>query len=301
LYRLYRLYWPLSRIERWKANTADGDRSFKTAMTPHAGLQFATTVLTVGIVPFPQCDHPGGLMSVSKVLLSPDIERELGQDGVAEVAASLWAVDCQTCGRSLGTRPPSLCVDDLRMFAMATLHHERCRAPAWNQGSITGQGGAYVSHRTRLVMLPLSDLTGTEGSLNSIPVMLVNPSMENVILTQDDGKWHPQMHAVFGAMGMVPPGPGLRLYKPINGATARLTATAVTITMQQPAPSDTYTCGLTANDASFAREIADQRGILLAATYDVDPDAGDVDLTRQFQSALRDGRLLCGWVPLSAR
>ena len=46
------------------------------------------------------------------------------------------------------------------------------------------------------------------------------------------------MHAAFAAMGMVPPGPGLLLYKPITGATARLADTAVTITLQMPALSD---------------------------------------------------------------
>jgi len=85
------------------------------------------------------------------------------------------------------------------------------------------------------------DLRGT--GLGHIPVMLVNPSMENVVLVpDDDGKWHPQMHAVFAAMGMAPPGPGLRLYKPITGAAARRTASAVTITMKMPAPSDAYEC-----------------------------------------------------------
>ncbi len=67
-------------------------------------------------------------MAVGKMLTSLDIEDVLGQDGVSEVAASLWPVDCQTCGQPLGSRPPALCVDDLVGFAMATLHHGRCRA-----------------------------------------------------------------------------------------------------------------------------------------------------------------------------
>ena len=71
-------------------------------------------------------------MAVGKMLISPDIEDRLGKNGVSEVAASLWPVDCQTCGQSLGSRPPSLCVDDLVGFVMATLHHGRCRASEWN-------------------------------------------------------------------------------------------------------------------------------------------------------------------------
>lgn len=64
-------------------------------------------------------------MAIGKMLTSPDIEGRLGEDGVAETAASLWPEDCQTCGRPLGPRPPALCVDDLGSFVMATLHHER--------------------------------------------------------------------------------------------------------------------------------------------------------------------------------
>lgn len=81
------------------------------------------------------------------------------------------------------------------------------------------------------------------------------------------------MHAAFAAMGMAPPGPGLRLYKPISGASARLSGTTVTITMQMPAPSDAYEYALTENDAQFTREIGGQGGIMLTVTYAVDPSS----------------------------
>ncbi len=240
-------------------------------------------------------------MAVSKMLTSPDIEDILGQDGVSEVAASLWPVDCQTCGQPLGSRPPALCVDDLVGFAMATLHHERCRASGWNhQGAVRTPAADVVTHRTRLVMPPLSDLGVAGSGLAVIPVMLVNPSMENVILMLDDGgRWHPQLHAVWAAMGMVPPGPGLRPYKPIAGASAWLTGAAVTITVRRPAPTDAYECGLTEADGLFPSEIVSQGGIMLAVTYVADPYSDD--LARQVRDALRDGRVLLGWVPLSSR
>ena len=94
-------------------------------------------------------------------------------------------------------------------------------------------------------MPPLSDLGVAGSGLGVIPVMLVNPSMENVILVLDDGgTWHPQLHAVWVGMGMVPPGPGLRAYKPIAGAAARLTAAAVTITLRRPARLTLMSAGL---------------------------------------------------------
>ena len=234
-------------------------------------------------------------MAVGEMLVSPDIEGKLGKDGVAAVAASVWPVDCQTCGKPLGSRPPALCVDDMITFAAASLHHRQCRAPGWNQGPVAGFGGDLITHRTRLVMLPLD---GGDGPA-VIPVMLVNPSMEHVLLTEDGGAWRPQFNAAFTSFGMVPPGPQMQIYKPVTGASARLTPAAVTITMPQPSITDAYECTLAEGDERFAREIAGQGGIMLAVSHVVDPSCAD--LTGQFIAAIRAGRLLCGWVLLSGQ
>ncbi len=69
--------------------------------------------------------------------------------------------------------------------------------------------------------------------------------------------------------------------------------------MRQPTPNDSYECGLTEADAPFPREIFDQGGIMLAVTSVADPYSGD--LARQLRAALRDGRVLFGWLPLSKR
>jgi hypothetical protein len=44
-------------------------------------------------------------VAIAQMLVSSDTQDKLGRDGVAEVAASLWPVDCQTCGRPLGSLP----------------------------------------------------------------------------------------------------------------------------------------------------------------------------------------------------
>ncbi len=72
-------------------------------------------------------------MVLGNVLISPDTRANLGPAGVAELTASLWPVDCQTCGRPLGAQPPALAVDDVTAFAWASLHHQRCRAPGMEQ------------------------------------------------------------------------------------------------------------------------------------------------------------------------
>jgi hypothetical protein len=62
------------------------------------------------------------------------VKNKLGGDGVKAIAAWLWAVDCQACGKPLGNQSPALCVDDLTVFAAASLTHPECRASAWADG-----------------------------------------------------------------------------------------------------------------------------------------------------------------------
>jgi hypothetical protein len=66
-------------------------------------------------------------MVLSKVHISSKIRDKLGENGVAELTACLWPVDCQTCNRPLGADPPALLVDDMLAFATASLHHRRCQ------------------------------------------------------------------------------------------------------------------------------------------------------------------------------
>jgi hypothetical protein len=70
-------------------------------------------------------------MPVAEVMVSEKIYQKLGEDVLRDVTSCLWAVDCQTCGGFLGDDPPALYVDDLMVFAVATLHHQRCRDPGW--------------------------------------------------------------------------------------------------------------------------------------------------------------------------
>ncbi|SRR6266568_1186088 len=238
-------------------------------------------------------------MILGNVLISPDTRANLGPAGVAELTASLWPVDCQTCGQPLGAQPPALAVDDVTAFAWASLHHKRCRAPGWNSGPVITQTGAGVSHRSRLVMMPVQGRGTKPGE--ALPMMVVNPGMESVTLRRDRGRWRPGFHSVFAAAGMVPPGRNLRIRRPVPGAAAALTPATARITMRD-LPGDVYESDLGAQDDGgdpFRREITGQGGILLAVTHVVDPAATD-GLARQITSAMREDRMLCGWVALRA-
>jgi hypothetical protein len=232
-------------------------------------------------------------VAVSKMIVSPDIKRRLG-GGVEEVGGWLWAVDCQACGKPLGDRPPALSVDDMMTFAAASLAHQRCRPSAWRDGPF-GVGGDWVSHRSRLVMLPL--VTDGEPESRPMPAILVNPTMEMVMLGQQAGRWHPQFHATFSAIGMRPPGPELQIRRPLRGATARLNGAVIRVTLPQPALEDGYECSLVPGDEAFRRAIADQSGIMLAVTHAADP--WSADLASQFAAVLRSRQILLGWAPLT--
>lgn len=235
------------------------------------------------------------------VLVSPDVQAGLGSAGLAEVTASLWPVDCQTCGRPLGAQPPALAVDDVTVFAWASLHHARCRAPGWNSGPVITQTGAGVSHLSRLVLLPTQRSRRAAEPDGALPMMVVNPSLETVMLRRDRDGWRPWFDRAFTDAGMAPPGRRFRIRRPVRGAAATLTPSTARVTLARPLEA-VYESELGADDgdgAMFRREITGQGGILLAITHVVDPGADD-GLARQITSAMREGRMLCGWAALQA-
>ncbi|TDD79220.1 hypothetical protein E1293_24015 [Actinomadura darangshiensis] len=82
-------------------------------------------------------------MADSKFRIDPETQKRLGSQVLADLRANLWPVDCQTCGRPLGRwGKPSLEVRAQDGIATASLHHQRCRPPAWSDGTVaTGGGG----------------------------------------------------------------------------------------------------------------------------------------------------------------
>lgn len=47
-------------------------------------------------------------MTVAQLKINEEIRQRLGEDGLRELTACMWAVDCQTCGRFLGDDLPAL-------------------------------------------------------------------------------------------------------------------------------------------------------------------------------------------------
>lgn len=95
--------------------------------------------------------------------------------GLREVANNLWALDCQTCNRALGTDVPILSVCDISLdYAYAGLHHQRCRRAGWIKMLVVIDG--CLSWRARLAVIPANLSLGDD----QLAFLLVNPSLEAI-------------------------------------------------------------------------------------------------------------------------
>jgi hypothetical protein len=226
-------------------------------------------------------------MGVESALINEKISSELGEEGLRGLLACLWPVDCQTCGGFLGDEPPSLCVDDSVIFAVASLHHPGCRAPVWNDsGVITAVSDVdSLSYVTTALLLPL----GRNGREEWWPMMVVNPGLESVVLEREDQSWRVRPNLAFKGAGLVPPGPGLMIGRPVDGAVALLTATSVAVAFQVT-PLRTYEAPVDEAVAECART---RGGVLIGVTHALNPG----ELTEEdLNTAMATGQILMGWV-----
>jgi len=226
-------------------------------------------------------------VGVAEVLTDRVTREKLGLVGLAEVRANLWPVNCQTCGQPLGADPPVLCVDDIMIFGSASLHHLACQAPRWrSQGRLSpARGGS--SQAIRLLLVPVEP----EGQRGPEPLMLVNPSLEVVLLAPDNDRWHVDTVAAYGKLG-------LQSFKeiggcttPVSGAAARLCGDVVDIQLAKAE------CWQGHADPPIRDRIRDVGHVLLAVATCIYPD--EVDAFDDLTAALEDGQIALGWVDLS--
>jgi hypothetical protein len=230
-------------------------------------------------------------MALGRAVVSDDIRAELSAETLAEVFLSLYAADCQTCGRPLGGASPALHVTDIDGdFAVATLHHPACQVSEWTRSRIIhGRGAAHLSFSTASTLLTL---VGADEATTLTPVLLLNPSLEAVFLQLDDDRWRVHLPAQFPAAGLNPPGPGVALGNPVAGAVSRTPQGRIAVTMTQY-PFDTFEAQAQPSTIARVRELG---GLLLVVTHAIDPRQaqGQADLVPVF-----DGdRAVLGWVEL---
>jgi hypothetical protein len=222
------------------------------------------------------------------VIASAGTKKRLGP-ALGEVCGWLWPQDCQTCGRALAGQRPALCVDDHMAFAVATLHHQRCRKPVWNDsGQMTASPAAYVSWTSRAwAGLPL--IHG--GEKDPRPFVLVNPGLEMVFLGRPADGWQPQLPDSFAAAGLQKVGE-VAVDRPVSGLAAQLSPGAVTVRFLVP-PFEAYA---TEVDGSFARRARELRGLLFGVSHLVNP--AELLTGQHVDTLMLTGTILIGWVGL---
>ena len=237
----------------------------------------------------------GRLVSVPKMVCDRKTRDKLGEDGLAEVRAQLYAVDCQTCGRPLGTGAPALVVDEMNEWAVAGLHHRGCRAAEWNDGTaIRSSAGAAVSWCAESALFPVPTASGGRASC---AMLIVNPSLEVLYLYPRAGGWRPGYHAAFSDAGLAPSsGPALVLTgRSAPGVTARIEDAGIAAAFRRPAPEDEYSAPAAPETVAAARDY----GFLLVVTHALDPsDLGSMDGRAgilQVLDAIKHERAITGW------
>ncbi len=225
-------------------------------------------------------------MAIDAVLVSEDTCERLGDGGVGEVMDCLWAVDCQSCGKLLGDDPPALCVDDLIVSATASLHHAGCRVPEWNDSAVMYvAAGNYTSFVTRMVLLPVDAGRGEE----TLPMMVVNPSLECVPLTRDGGGgWRVAPERVFAGAGLERAGLELPAGMPVAAAVARVMESSVAVAFQAP-PYSVYEAAAGEEMVACARA---RGGLLIGVTHDLNPGTFS---SEDLMEAMAGGRMVAGW------
>jgi hypothetical protein len=214
--------------------------------------------------------------------------RSLGPDALERVLSNLWPVDCQTCGRPLGSERPAVHVTDLVVVASATLHHHSCQVPAWSQQPPFA-GAGQVSWKTNTLML--FGVTST-GERDDRPLMLVNPHLEQVPLTSTETGWDVATVPHFRRLGLRTPRRDFVVDASIAGAQAHIHREQVIVQL------DGWPDGWAGTATQDVQDrIHELGGLIVGVTTAINPD----DLTRyeQLFSLIVSGELLFGWIPLA--
>jgi hypothetical protein len=71
-------------------------------------------------------------------------------------------------------------------FISASLHHARCQPVEWSTGPVlVSSSQPLLSYTTQSLLLPAE----ADGHRDDRPVILVNPSLEQVLLSSANGRW----------------------------------------------------------------------------------------------------------------
>lgn len=212
---------------------------------------------------------------------------KLGQEGLAELALNLWPKDRQTCGWELGQTRPTVRILDFITFASASLHHARCQPAEWSIRP-TFASQPLLSYATQSLLLPAE----ADGHRDDRPVILVNPSLEQVFLSSHDGGWTVNTVSHYRWVGLRSPFQDFVVDAPIPDIVATLEGDELTMTLDNT--GQTWGNQLASPTSKRVRELG---GITLAISTAADPH--QVQRVEQFVALMQSGQVAMGWVALA--
>lgn len=209
---------------------------------------------------------------VRELLVDQATRDKLGPEALAEIASSLWAVDCQTCGRPLGDEAPALKLQRLPGERIAAgLHHDACVPTVADWTSINSNQLPEQWHNSWSSLSMVMKPAPGDPVPGGYPVLMVNPSLENVGLRQDsDGHWRVDVASDFNHLGLISPGESARAagevaVPRVSDAVARVTGDSIAVTIQT-GPGQTFEAPADAAVREAAKAFG---GVILAATHDL--------------------------------
>ena len=211
--------------------------------------------------------------------------QRLGERSLAEVGAHLWPESCATCSRPLGPRPAALSVSATPDVGVASIHHFSCRRPGWEDVQ-TLPAGRPADHRARALLLE----SRRGGTAETLPVLLVNPSLSRVELVNGPAEWRVATVENAAALGLRPGADVVVSDDEAGRLVARVSGARVGVRLDDGrewwAPVD----------GGVLRRIRELDGVLLAVTSAVHP--GRVATVADVMPAITAGRVALGWIGL---
>lgn len=212
---------------------------------------------------------------------------KLGREGLAELALHLWPKDCQTCGWDLGQAQPTVHVNDLIAFVSASLHHARCQPAEWSTSPVFSPR-PLLSYATKSLLLP----TEADGHRDDRPVILVNPSLEGVLLSSHNGRWTVNTVSYYRRVGLRSPFQDFVVDAPIPDIVATLDGDELTVTLDDTGQTWEGECAGVVGDR--VRELG---GVTLSISTAINPH--QLTSGEQFVALMQSGQVAMGWVALA--
>ncbi len=136
-----------------------------------------------------------------EVYMARTVTGLIDSDSLSRWLTNLWPVVCQTCGEPLGTKA-DISVDGLfdDNKILVSMHHSACRP-----SGITPRDGVTMHRPTSSFVAGYLAKPGRAPRAADIPVIVVNPSCEQLLLERDDtGAWRNATLDEFTSLGLLP-------------------------------------------------------------------------------------------------